>query len=79
MSERWRDKKSEPGFVFHPWMGTVDELEDIIAAKDAEIARLQRALNLIDDHCQDGSHFSMQILKIIDAALNGNDAQARSE
>jgi len=40
MSERWRDKKSEPGFVFHPWMGTVDELEDIIAAKDAEIARL---------------------------------------
>ena len=57
----------------------IERLYAQLAAKDAEIARLQRALNLIDDHCQDGSHFSMQILKIIDAALNGNDAQARSE
>ena len=34
MSERWRrwkDKKGEEGFVFHPWMKTVDDLEDQIA------------------------------------------------
>lgn len=31
MTERWRDKKGEPGFVFHAWMRTVDDLEDQIA------------------------------------------------
>jgi hypothetical protein len=31
MSDRWRDKKGEPGFKYHAWMRTVDELEDQIA------------------------------------------------
>jgi len=80
MSERWRDKKSEPGFVFHPWMGTVDELEDIIAAKDAEIARLREALKEIVDADQVEMALDPEWpSRIARAALNGNDAQARSE
>jgi len=81
MSERWRDKKSEPGFVFHPWMGTVDELEDIIAAKDAEIARLRDLLHRARGWLPATANRRPTLklaLADIDAALNGNGDQARS-
>jgi len=79
---RWRDKKSEPEFVFHPWMDTVDELEDVIAAKDAEIARLRdeylylRELFLIVRPLL--KNVGDILDQRIDAALKGHD-RARSE
>ena len=42
------------------------ELSAQLSAKDAEIARLRKTIEIIKDHCQDGSHVSKQILKIID-------------
>lgn len=47
MSERWRDKKDEPGFAFQAWMRTVDDLEDQIADLVTPLREAHEALGYV--------------------------------
>lgn len=65
MTKRWRDHKGEPGFVFHAWMSTVDDLED-------EIERLRDLLREAN-HWLDGRSiviFTEDLRNRINAALS---------
>jgi hypothetical protein len=37
---RWRDHKQDPGFVYHAWMCTVDNLEDHIEELAGALRRM---------------------------------------
>lgn len=66
MSGRWRDHKGEPGFEFHAWMRTVDELED-------QISDLVAALRLFEaqwNACGPNSDFGRYFSNVRDAARN---------
>jgi len=69
MSARWRDKKGEPGFVFHAWMRTVDELEDQI---EELVAALKEARGYLELYAGTGFDFSA-----IDAALQKSTGDPR--
>jgi len=79
MSARWRDKKGEPGFVFHAWMRTVDELEDQIEELVAALLEARIWVQGAHDQVKGfpiPSQPSKDTLSKIDAALAKAEAQS---
>ena len=73
MSDRWRDKKGEPGFEYHAWMRTVDELEDQIADL---VAAMKEARGYLECCCEpDRSDPASEVLAKFDDAIAKAEAQ----